>query len=543
MGRDRPVRVVIVGGGISGIAQGVRLQEKLGRNVEFTIYERAHSVGGVWRDSTWPGAGVDVPIHLYSLYSHPSIFREKWAGRNDVLAYWKQIARRHHISERIVFRSEFESSRWIDAKQEHEVVFRNVDTDKNFTVTADFLIAATGALNLPKIPDVPGRESFKGHQWHSSQWDNDVDLRHKRVAVVGNGSSGIQVIPNIVELEGLELINFIRSPGYFRPKVNFEYSAWQNFVFRYVPFALRFYRWSIFHEYDWGLVLQGTGTYASRLRARMTEKLVTYMKEQLPEQYWKEMLPNYPLDCKRVGYDAGWLASFRRSNVDLVSSPIVAVTETGIETADGRSFDLDVIVWATGFHVTNTGVGLNHGVYGEDGLELSETWKEAGGAFGYLGVAVPSVPNYFAVLGPNSIAMSWGYTIGNNTEFIARIIQGVVDRGLSSIVPKPDVVTEFNEYVQHRVSNSIWYSPDCGGSWYKDPASGKVTVPAPWGATELWAQTRKVRWENWHCRRIQCSRVVSVDVKTPWNWTPFGTLVDWIAERRRRTFEGAMMNR
>ncbi|GAA5839865.1 hypothetical protein JCM5353_007698 [Sporobolomyces roseus] len=524
---QRVLEVVIVGGGISGIAQAVRLQEKLGNKFNFTIYERSNEIGGVWAHSLWRGAGVDVPIHLYSLYSHPFAgFTTKYAQREEVLAYWKRIAASHQLADKIVFDSEFVSSRWNNETQRHTITFRKVNLEEEFVVSADILIAANGALNQPRLPEIPGRERFNGVQFHSSQWNTEIDLKNKRVAVVGNGSSAIQIIPNIVGIEGLELINFIRSPGFFRPKVNKTYSSLTKFFFRYVPFALKLYRWSLFQEYDWGLVVQGTGKYATRLREKVATDLLRYMKRELPEKYWKQMLPDYPLDCKRVGYDSGWLASFRRENVDLVSSPLVRISENGIETADGQSYPVEIIVWATGFAVTDSGVGLNHGVYGEDGIELSEKFKSSGGAYGYLGVAMPDVPNYFAVLGPNAIAMSWGYTLGNNTEFIARIIKGLYDRKLSSIVVKHQVIEEYNRYIQYRVSNSIWYSPECGGSWYKHPSSGKVTVPAPFGATELWAKTRKIRWEDWSCRRLvhtsgsEKPKLVTVDVKTPWNWSP-----------------------
>jgi hypothetical protein len=176
---------------------------------------------------------VDVPIHLYSLYSHPNPdFSQKWASRDEVLAYWvreelvmwgemrnpltrlgvyahsqKRIAAQHRLHDKFVFRSEFVSSHWDNSAQQHTVEFRNTQSKETFEVVADVLISATGALNLPKIPNVTGRETFKGLQWHSSQWRDDVDLRGKKVAVVGNGSSGIQIIPNIVEIEGLELIN------------------------------------------------------------------------------------------------------------------------------------------------------------------------------------------------------------------------------------------------------------------------------------------------------------------------------------------------
>ncbi|GAA5929924.1 flavin-containing monooxygenase [Sporobolomyces koalae] len=545
---ERVLSVVIVGGGISGIAQAVRLQEQLGDRVDLTIYERSYESGGVWAHSKWRGAGVDVPIHLYSLYSHPYAgFTTKYAHRDEVLAYWRRIAARHGVARKIKFHTEFIASHWNNDTQQHSITLRNTLTKETYTVVADFLIAANGALNQPLLPNIPGRDTFRGVQFHSSKWNTDIDLRNKRVAVVGNGSTAIQSLPGIVDTEGIEVINFIRSPGYFRPKINYEYSRLTKFVFQYVPFALKLYRFVTFQRYDWGVVVQGTGKYATKLREKVANNILSYMREELPQKYWSQLLPDYPLDCKRVGYDTGWLRSFRKENVDLVSSAIVRVTETGIETADGRSFPLDVIIWGTGFAVTDTGIGLNHGVYGEDGIELSEKYKQAGGAYGYLGVAMPDVPNYFAVLGPNAIAMSWGYTLRNNTEFIARIIKGLYDRKLSSIVVKKDVIDEYNKYIQFRVSNSIWYSPDCGSSWYKDRASSKVTVPAPFGATELWALTRKIKWEDWKCRQLVLPQpsgkpqLVEVAVRTPWNWTPFGTLVDWFAERRRKTFESAMV--
>ncbi|GAA6044216.1 hypothetical protein JCM8097_002265 [Rhodosporidiobolus ruineniae] len=535
-----PLKVVIIGGGISGIAQAVRLQEKLGKNVDFTVYERAGDVGGVWRDSTWPGTAVDVPIHVYCLYSHLNpAFTSKWAGRDEVLAYWKRIVARHQIGDRFVFHTEFVSSRWDGHTQQHTVTLRNVETGETFEVVANILISATGALNKPIIPSLPGRNQFKGLQWHSSRWQNDVDLRNKRIAIVGNGSSGIQVIPNIVDVPSIQITQFIRSPGYFRPKVNFEYSPFQKFIFKWIPGALRFYRLKIFFEYDRNILSRGMGSWTTALRDRMATNVITYMKTQLPEKYWDAVIPKYPMHCKRVAYDAGYLASLGRPNVDLVSSPLVEVTETGLATKDGKRYDFDIIVWATGFEVSEMGVGLNHGVFGENGEELSETWKNAKGAYGYLGVAAPSVPNYFMILGPNSIAMSWGHTFAVNSLFISRLIQGMYHRGLSSIVVKDDVMQQYNRYLNTRLDQTILMSPACGGSWYKDPKTGKLVAPAPYSGTELWTRQRKIRWEDWLCRRKTASpvggdRIEVVDVRTPRSWTPWGLLEDYVAARLQK---------
>ncbi|GAA6004417.1 flavin-containing monooxygenase [Rhodotorula paludigena] len=539
MAPKRNLRVVIVGGGISGIAQAVRLQEALGKHVVFTVFERDSDVGGVWRDSTWPGTAVDVPIHLYCLYSHlnPS-FSSKWAGRDEVLAYWKRIVTRHSLQDRFVFETEFVGSRWDATTQMHTVTFRRVKTGETFEVITDILVAATGALNKPIIPNVPGRDKFEGLQWHSSRWNNEVDLKGKRLAVVGNGSSGIQVIPNIVDIEGIHITQFIRSPGYFRPKVNFEYSFLQRLLFR-IPGVLRLYRWKIYLEYDRNILSRGTGTWTSDLRERMTTNIVAYMKRELPEKYHDTLIPKYPMHCKRVAYDAGWLASLNRPNVELIADPIVAVDETGIITKSGRHVEVDCIAWATGFEVSETGVGLNKGVYGEDGRELREVWKERKGAYGYLGVAVPGVPNYFAVLGPNAISQSWGWTLGHNTELIARIIRGIYDQRLSSIVVKPEVMDAYNEYLGTRLEHTSLASPQCGTSWYKDPNTNKIVAPAPWGATELWTRARKIRWEDFLARRFPSpgsadDKPYIVELTSARTWTPWGIFVDWLAARLQK---------
>ncbi|GAA6061463.1 hypothetical protein JCM10212_005666 [Sporobolomyces blumeae] len=533
MGRERtPIKVTIVGGGISSIAQAVRLQESLGKDCLFTIYERGKELGGVWRDSTWPGTAVDIPIHLYCLYSELNPwFRSKWAGRDEVLSYWQRIVDRHRLRQHFVYNTTFVSSEWDSVAQQHRVRFRR-STGQEFVVSSDVLISATGALNKPIVPKLPAIDEFKGEQWHSSRWRNDLDLRGKKIAVVGNGSSGIQCIPHLAELEGTEVTQFIRSPGYFRPKDNFDYSPLQRFVFRWVPGALRVYRWMLFYEYDRAILSRGLGLWSSNLRETMTNNVVKYMKAKSPEQYWPAIIPTYPMHCKRVAYNAGWLESLNRPNVHLTSTPISSVTDSGLVLSSGEAYEFDCIVWATGFEVSETGVGLNHGVHGEGGEELSQVWRERDGAYGYLGIAPPKVPNYFVILGPNSIAMSWGYTLGHNTELIARIIKEMYEKELSSIVVKESAIEEYNRYLIERLEATSLAAPICGRSWYKDPVTGKLVAPAPWTATELWTRTRKIKWEDWSCRRREGpdGKATLVELRTPTSWTPWGYATDKFAD-------------
>ncbi|GAA5995292.1 hypothetical protein JCM5350_002070 [Sporobolomyces pararoseus] len=537
---QRRIKVAIIGGGISSIAQACRLQEKLGDRVDYTIYERDTDLGGVWLNSLWKGCAVDIPIHLYCLYSELNPwFRSKWAGRDEVLAYWNGIVDKRRIRQHFVFNTTFLSSEWDQLAQQHVITFRRLNGEE-FTVNADVLISATGALNKPIIPKLPGREKFKGEQWHSSKWREDLDFEGKKIAVIGNGSSGIQCIPYLASLPGVQLTQFIRSPGYFRSKENFEYSWWKKLVFRFVPGALRVYRWWLFYEYDRAILSRGLGTWSTKLRESMTKTVVNYMKSKAPQEYWDSIIPDYPMHCKRVAFNAGWLEALNLPNVHLTSSPITSLDENGLSTADGKYYEFDHICWATGFEVTETGVGLNHGVKGEDGQELSQIWKEKGGGFGYLGVAPPKVPNYFIVLGPNSIAMSWGYTLGHNTEFIARIIKGLLDHDLSSLVVKDSAMQDYNDYLNSRLQSTALALPECGPrTWYKDPQTGKLVAPAPWTATELWTRTRKIKFEDWKASRKIGDEIVQVDIKSPQTWW---TPIDWFASKLQSYLIGLMDN-
>ncbi|KAI5479419.1 monooxygenase [Pseudohyphozyma bogoriensis] len=537
----RAIRVAVVGGGISksflssrsqcGIAQGVRLREQLGKNVEITIYERATEPGGVWRDSTWPGAGVDVKIALYQLYSHlnPN-WSEVWAGRDEVLAYWNRIIDQHDLRKDFVFDASFIGSTWSTSSQSHTLFFKRASGDK-FVAEADVFISAAGALNTPTIPKVPGIESFKGLQWHSSRWQNEVDLRGKRVAVVGTGSSGIQVVPNIAGLVGINITQFIRSPGFFTPKLNRKYTWWEKFVFRYVPFAARLHRWWIFYQYDVATWAKGTGAKANLMRENVANKLLKYLHDTAPKEYHHLLTPHYPLHCKRVAYNAGWLESLHRPNVHLVGDAITAVTPDGLKTSDGTEHPFDVIVWATGFEVSTTGVGLNHGVYGEEGKELREVWEEQQGAEAYLAVSVPKFPNYFIILGPNAISMSWGYTLGNQTEFIARLVRGIYDKNLSSIAPKTSVTNEYNRVLHDRLEKTVLVSSACN-AWYKYKGTGKVTAPSGLCGTELTCRTREIKWEDWEGRKVVVpgDKAELVELTTPATWNPFTLIARRIAK-------------
>ncbi|KAK4686740.1 hypothetical protein P7C73_g3384, partial [Tremellales sp. Uapishka_1] len=451
---SNPKRVVIIGGGISGIAQAIRLKEALKDKVQITILEKASAPGGIWRDSTWPGADL-----------------------------WSKF----------LFNTEYTASEWSHQAQFHTVHATNVLSGAEIDLTADILISANGPLSKPLIPRLPGIDNFKGVSFHNLKWDSSVNFEGKRVAVIGNGSSGIQFIPGLAAIPGVKLTQFIRSGGFFFPKINPEYTTLQKFAYRWVPGLLSYNRLQLFraHNDRWNARSYEDGQGHDSLEL----DLLKYLSDNAPPEYLEALTPKYPLGCKRPAFDAGWLASLHRPNVHLTNSPITEITAGGIVTGDGVETKVDIIIYATGSDVAKHGVGVNVGLKGEDGLELRQYWEELNGPQAYLGLAVPKFPNYFMVLGPNAIAGSWGWTIGNQTAVIARIVKEMSDYGLSSIQPDESVFHARNSEIQARLGQSTMASNQCT-SWWRI-TDGKITVPNSLSAAQSWAATRTTHWAEW----------------------------------------------
>ncbi|KAM0788798.1 hypothetical protein ACM66B_002886 [Microbotryomycetes sp. NB124-2] len=493
----RPLRVAVVGAGMSGIAQAIRLKQELGNSVVISVFEKADSAGGVWRDALWPGAGSDVPSHLYQLYSDPGEWNSYYAKQEDILEFWRNLIVKHGLTDAFEYNSEYTGSVWSDERQEHTVTIRNTRTNETHTVVADILISANGPLSTPLIPRLPGLDSFKGVYFHNLRWDANVDLRGKRIAVVGNGSSGIQLVPGVAELPGVTLTHFIRSPGYFVPKIDYDYPAAVKWAFKWVPGAQRLHRLYLFVDNNerWRPPPAQDGITPKE------KFLLDHLEKQAPAKYLEALRPDYPFGCKRPAYDAGWLKALHRDNVELVSTKIVAATPEGLETADGTVRAFDVIIFATGSNVAEHGLGLNKNLFGEDNLELQQFWKSIGGPQAYRGLAVPKFPNHFTVLGPNAISGSWGFSIGVRTHAIAKLVKAMFDLNLSSIQPTREAFDEFNRDCQARLTGSTMNSSLCS-NWWRVEGRGLVSVPSPETGFGLIKQLRHIKWEHWQAKEF-----------------------------------------
>ncbi len=312
MGKGK-IKVVVIGGGISGIASGIRLSEALGSRLDLTILEKGASPGGVWRDSKWPGAGVDVPIHLYSLYSD---LNPEWdsvfASQPEVLAYWEGLVDKHELRDTFLFHNEFVGSDWDAATQTHTVHVRNANTGARTKLTANVLISAAGPLAKPLLPSIPGIESFQGAYFHNLRWDSSVPLEGKRIAVIGNGSSGIQLIVRRREaaltparrrgpprrpahpLHPLGRVLCAQACVYHPAKLTpaqRKYTEWEKFAFRWIPGWIHWNRYALLREHDAQWALRNLGRDPSRQREEA--ELLAYLREKTPAEYLDALTPHY----------------------------------------------------------------------------------------------------------------------------------------------------------------------------------------------------------------------------------------------------------
>lgn len=488
------MRVTIIGAGLSGISQAIQLKRQLGDEVVITIIERDDDIGGIWLNSTWPGAGVDIPVHLYSLYSDskadwPNVF----ASQEEMLRYLRECVASHGLDKVIKFDTAYLGSRWDSVTQTHTLRLKSAAGE--YEHVTDILISASGPLSRPLLPNIPGRDLFEGHTFHNLHWrKQSIDLSGKRIAVIGNGSSAVQFIPGLANLPGVEIVQYIRSGGYYFPKVNTAYTSLQRFSFAWIPGARLYYRWKLFKGHNDRWKARNSEDAVGHDETEQT--LLEYLKQEAPEEYLDALTPDYPLGCKRPAYDAGWLASLHLPNVSLNGQGIREITEDSVTDNTGAAFQADVIIYATGSEVGRHGVGLNENLYGEDGLELKAYWESIGGPQSYLGIAVPKFPNYFITIGPNAVAGSWGYTIGNQTTVIARMINEMVRYGIGSLQAKEEVFTRHNAKIQESLAGSTMNSNQCT-NWWRIDKTGRNTVSNSVDAIGLWWQTRSTNWIDW----------------------------------------------
>jgi len=459
---DHSTDMLIVGAGFSGLTMAIEARK---RGIsDIVILEKAGDIGGTWRENTYPGVACDIPSHLYSMATHlnPDWSRAYAAGA-EIQTYLQKVCHDEGLYDLCHFHQQLKSAHWDGDRWQ-------VETEDGQRWSARFLISAIGALHLPSIPAIPGSESFPGPCFHSAEWDHDVDLSGKRIAVVGTGASAVQFVPEIARTAAQVTI-FQRSAPYVLPRPDGPIAPWVRSLYRLVPLLPRLRRKLIYMIFEYRhRVFRGEQrmvNFAMKMWRTALEKAISDPEER------QMLTPDYRIGCKRILSSNDWYPALARDNVTVIPHGVASIDSDRIIAADGRETQADILIWGTGFHVTDMVERLD--ITGADGLTLRDAWAD--GMQANLGTAIAGFPNFFILLGPhtglghNSVVLM----IEAQVRHIGRVLDQMSRNGHSVITPDAAKQAAFTQEMRDRHVDSVWQAGGCT-SWYQDTAGRNTTL-------------------------------------------------------------------
>ncbi|GKZ32599.1 hypothetical protein AbraIFM66950_002117, partial [Aspergillus brasiliensis] len=493
--------VVIIGAGVSGICMAIDLLRRTSIR-KFVILEQGSAVGGTWANNLYPGCSCDVWSSLYSYsFEQRSDWTAEYPGQEEFLAYITDVAQKHGLYQYIRFNSTVQEARWDDQQQQWKVQValngtKASEFHEEYELTTDFLVSAVGQLNIPSYPSIPGLDDFTGKLIHSSRWDWSYDFSGKRIAVIGNGASAIQIIPEIAKTASHVTI-YQRSPKWVVPRLNKPIGTLQQFLLSYLP-PLRWTKRALsmrFREWTYNILVT-PGTVPARQAEEMAKET---LRAQLPDkpELWDALTPNYAIGCKRILISDDFYPALNSKHVDLNTKPIERITATGVQTeGEEQQQEYDLIVLATGFRASEFLHPIQ--VYGAGGRSLQDIWQ--GGARAYYGMTVEDVPNFGMLYGPNT---NLGHNsiilmIESQSRYLSTLIKAVADakkRNQTLVIqPRPEVLQAYNDRIQKQLAETSFADPNCQ-SWYKTD-QGLITNNWPFKVVQYQKETSQVRWTD-----------------------------------------------
>ncbi len=454
---DRPFRAVVVGAGIAGLAMAEHLKRS---GIDFTVYERASEVGGTWRDNTYPGLYVDVVSRQYEFPFHPNLeWSRKFAPGPEIQSYLERVATERDLRRFIRFNehiveAKFDGGRW------------RLKTASGTTDIADLFVCATGFLNTPIYPDIAGRDRFAGPSFHSARWDHGVPLAGKRIGVIGSGASGVQITEALAYLD-CEVTQFIRRAQWIHIRENPEPTAEERAQLRQPGGYEQVQRelWDGYSQADRWRVEPGA------LREQMQREFNGYLEKISDPELRRKLTPTYHLGCTRIPKSDAYYEAVQRANVHIEATRIERIVPEGVQLADGRRCDLDVLVYATGFDAHAYMRPMR--VEGLGGRTIDALWKD--GVFSYRGVALPGFPNLFMLYGPfapvNNISVPLG--LEQEIDYILRIVAIARQRGASAM-PSAAATEKFVARLRAALPDTVWMG--CR-NWYADQTGTPILWP------------------------------------------------------------------
>lgn len=495
-------KVIVVGAGASGLCTAVNLKAA---GVPFEVFERRATVGGVWQDNRYPGAGVDTPNHLYSFSFASYDWSQYFVLRDELHDYFEDVADRFEVRQHIRFNTDVIAAVYNSDGQCWDVRIRNADGSEE-TRSANVLISAAGIFNPPAFPDIPGLDGFTGRMWHSAEWPADGNVEGKRVLMIGNGASAMQIGPEIQnQVESLTI--FQRAPHWASPFEQFRKPVPEplRYLFNEVPLYRNWYRMRLGWTYndrvydslqkdpDWKHPERSLNAVNDAHRAYF----VDYIKSELGDRtdLLDKVVPDYPPFGKRLLMDNGWYRMLRNPKVTLVDSGIERIDGDAIVTRDGERHAGDVLLVATGFNVLQ--FLSTYDLVGRSGRNLRDVWG-AEDATAYLGTVVPDFPNFFTLYGPNlqpGHGGSFIFVAEMQVRYIMQMIDAMARRDLGVVECRPDVHDRYIEKVDAIHENMVWTHP--GMSTYYRNSRGRVVVNSPYRNVDFFEMTKEVDLDDY----------------------------------------------
>ncbi|HEX6683917.1 MAG TPA: NAD(P)/FAD-dependent oxidoreductase [Candidatus Limnocylindrales bacterium] len=491
MSANQFVDIAIIGSGFGGLGAAIRLRQK--GFTDFLIFEKAGDVGGTWRDNTYPGCACDVTSNLYSFsFALNPGWSGTFSGRREIWEYLTGCVDRFGLRPHLRLGHEVHDAAW------DEPTGRWIVSTSGGTFTARVVIAATGPLSQPSIPDIKGLESFGGTIFHSAKWDHEHDLTGRDVAVIGTGASAVQFVPRI-QPEVARLRLFQRTPAWVVPQASRRVSRAEHWIYRHVPGALRLNRTMLYWAYEF----MGTGFLYPRLNKIAQRMAARNLHRQVADPALRaRLLPGYVMGCKRILRSNDYWSTLTKPNVDLITSGIKEIRPNGILDGDGTEHPVQTIILGTGFRVTDSPV-MQH-IRGRRGRRLAEAWTPTMRA--YLGTTISGFPNLFFLLGPNT---GLGHTsvlimLEAQLKQVVKTLEHMRRNGFATMEPTAEAQRRDNAHVDRKMAGTVWATGGCR-SWYLD-STGRNSTLWPGFAT-----TFRLRLGTFRARDYAFNRAVEAD--------------------------------
>ncbi len=497
--------VLIIGAGISGISAAIHLKRA---GIPFTIIEKNDNVGGTWYQNTYPACGVDTPNHFYSYSFEPN---NNWSAyyskRDELFRYLKNVAKKYGILEHIEFDKTVSDARYNEKSQTWNIDIRDKDGTTK-TTTTKFLMSAVGQLNRPKVPDFKGKYAFKGQAFHSSEWPEGCNLTGKRVAVIGSGASAMQLCPEIAK-KVAHLTILQRSKHWIRilPDYHKAVGDGKKWLLEHLPFYQNWYRFKLFWSYGDGVweSIHYDPAWPHKDRSMNAENdrhrniYIQNLSDALggDEELLEKITPDYPPFAKRMLIDNHWCEMLKKDNVSLENVGIQEITEHSVIDDQGIEHEVDVIIYATGFHAGELLSPMK--ITGRDDKQLDKVWGNDARA--YLGMTTMDFPNFFMFYGPNTNLAHGGSLIFHvecQSRYITKCLMRMIENGHGEIEVKPDIHDAYNDKVDAENNSLAWSHPKVG-NWYKND-KGRVVANSPWRLVDYWTMTHEIDMNDYRLK-------------------------------------------